>query len=151
MASGPFDVALVGMLTGIVAIVGSLVVIVIVATIAMRNRRLRAEMLHKERLMAIEKGLPLPPDYSEQPKKKRPYMAGLVWAAIGAGALLWGVIERATSESNDYNAWGIVPLLVGIALLIGDRISISREAAMRSEPSPYPLDPGAQKAPDNRS
>jgi len=51
---GPFDIAAMGVLTGLIFVVGSLAVILIIVMAQIRNRRHRAEMLHQERLLAIE-------------------------------------------------------------------------------------------------
>ncbi len=57
-------------------------------------RRHRLELLHQERLVAIEKGIPLPElplDPSSAPRMsdpRTPLIHGIVWTALGGGAML---------------------------------------------------------------
>jgi len=119
---GPFDTAMFGMFIGLVSAVAFFAAIIVIVVVIIRHRKERAEMLHKERMMALEKGLPVPTDVLEPPRKKRPYVTGLVWAGIGVAIVLWGIIE----QEDDLNAWGLVPLFVGIALIIGDALAARR-------------------------
>lgn len=130
---GP-DPAFLAMMIGFTFVVGSIIVILLIVIGAFRNRRMRAEMLHKERMLAIEKGLPIPPDYLDNPKRRRPFVAGLIWAGIGLGALIWGII---TGE-DDMNAWGLIPFFVGVALLIGDWLTARRTAKSGNGSESYP-------------
>ena len=58
------------------------------------DRRRRLEVVHAERLAAMEKGIPLPELPAEQPQTRRPpdprvpLMIGIVLAAFGAGAMI---------------------------------------------------------------
>ncbi|HEY3294713.1 MAG TPA: DUF6249 domain-containing protein [bacterium] len=145
----PTGIAELGMLTGMISIAGTLAVILIIVLAQIRNRRARAEMLHKERLLAIEKGIPIPPDYLEtgDNKKRRPYVGGLVWAAVGLGLLIWGII----GEDHDLNGFGLIPLFVGIALMIGDFLATKRVAHPKNDSVVYPEAPAPYRAPDNPS
>ncbi|MBU0507568.1 hypothetical protein KKH27_01845 [bacterium] len=131
----------------IIAIVGTFAVAIIIVLAALRSRRIRHEMLHRERMLALEKGLPVPMDYTEQARKRRPYVTGLVWAAIGLGIVLWGII----APEDDLNAWGLIPLFVGIALLIGDHVALKRERRNDSDSGLYPPDPTSYRGPDSPS
>jgi len=141
------DVEHMAMLIGLFFVVGSFVVVLLIVLTAFRNRRVRAEMLHRERMLALEKGLPVPPDYLEGPKRRRPYVAGLIWAGIGLGAIVWGIIEG----ESDANAWGLIPFFVGIALLIGDWLSQRRAERAGSGSEPYPGAGEGYRAPESRS
>jgi len=92
----------------------------------------KKELEHRERLQAIEKGVPLP----EEPRKeKRPvYSArragGLVMFGIGA-ALTIGMWVAGGAIAG---VWGFVPLFIGIGLLIAARLDKQEyEAAVRDE------------------
>jgi hypothetical protein len=141
------DPAFMAMLIGLFFVVGSIAVVLLIVVSAFRNRRVKAEMLHRERMLALEKGLPIPPDYLEGPKRRRPFVAGLIWAGIGLGAVVWGIIEG----ENDANAWGLIPFFVGIALLIGDWLSARRAARAGSGSAPYPGAGEGDRAPESRS
>jgi hypothetical protein len=143
MIGDPFGVAALGIVTGMVFVTGSLTVVLVIVLAQLRNRRLRAEMLHRERLMAIEKGVTLPPDYSDlaAAKRRRPYVAGLIWTSVGVGLMLWGVVGR----DRDLYGVGFIPLLVGLALLLGDWLTSRRAAkangnGSRAYPAPNPAD-----------
>ena len=58
------------------------------------ERRRRLEIVHQERLAAMEKGIPLPelpldPPHIRTPSDPRaPLIHGIVWLALGAGAMM---------------------------------------------------------------
>ena len=58
------------------------------------ERQHRLEIAHKERLAAIEKGIPLPeipldpPRVRKPPDPRAPLIHGLVWSALGGGAMM---------------------------------------------------------------
>jgi hypothetical protein len=94
-------------------------------------RHQRRVLIHKERLAAIEKGVDLPalpeePDRGRINVQRILLLSGLVWMAIGIGALSVGKIiladpairtEPSAPPVNAYLA-GVIPLLVGVAHLI---------------------------------
>jgi hypothetical protein len=141
------DVEHMAMLIGLLFVVGSFVVVLLIVLTAFRNRRVKAEMLHRERMLALEKGLPVPPDYLEGAKKRRPFVAGLIWAGMGLGAVAWGIIEG----ESDANAWGLIPFFVGIALILGDWLSQRRAARAGSGSALYPGAGEGDRAPESRS
>jgi hypothetical protein len=57
-------------------------------------RRRRVELIHQERLVAMEKGIPLPellidlPSSSRLSDPRTPLIHGIVWTALGVGAML---------------------------------------------------------------
>jgi hypothetical protein len=109
----------------LITVGGSLAVTLAIVMTAMRNRRRRMEMIHTERLAAIEKGLPLPMDVAETDySRRRLFVPGLVWAAVGVGIILFGLLGR--EDDHDLVGLGTIPLLVGIALTIGDMITYRR-------------------------
>ena len=96
----------------IVFIVGALIV-VITAMLLDSNRK---ERDHKEKMLAMEKGIELP----EAPVKMSPprYLAmrawGIVFTLIGL-ALLIGITAE---EGIRHGVWGLMPASIGVALLI---------------------------------
>ena len=110
-----------------------LTVIAVAAILSWRRYQDR-RMIHAERIAAIEKGIE-PPDYPEfRPKdfQMRPrqgrilLLSGLIWLAVGLGALIAGSIiladpvVRAMPDAPPPTAYwgGLIPLFVGIAHLI---------------------------------
>ena len=58
------------------------------------ERRRRLEIVHQERLVAMEKGIPLPelpldpPSVPTPPDPRAPLIHGIVWTAFGVGGML---------------------------------------------------------------
>ena len=58
------------------------------------ERQRRLEIVHQERLAAMEKGIPLPelpldpPRVPKPPDPRAPLIHGIVWSALGGGAML---------------------------------------------------------------
>ena len=58
------------------------------------ERQRRLEIVHQERLAAMEKGIPLPelpldpPKVPKPPDPRAPLIHGIVWSALGGGAML---------------------------------------------------------------
>ncbi|MBI1788160.1 MAG: hypothetical protein HYR60_11495 [Acidobacteria bacterium] len=110
------------------------IAIVIVALLALFGfrqwlRHQRRVLVHKERLAAIEKGIELPPLQEEQRQagvnvQRLLLFGGLVWMAIGIGALAVLSVVLADPLGNQGKApWGLslvglIPILVGMAHLI---------------------------------
>jgi rubrerythrin len=62
-----------------VSVIGSFLVVLAIVITAIRARSRRNEMLHQERMLAIEKGLPIPPVYKrETPIKWKCSVCGYV-------------------------------------------------------------------------
>jgi hypothetical protein len=99
------------------------------------------ELLHAERLAAIEKGLP-PPDEPAQPQPaggvkvggpappaSNPLGTGLFWLFIGLGMIVAMRIVYPTSTSW---GWGVIPVGLGLAYLVG--IWLTYRLAGRDKP-----------------
>jgi hypothetical protein len=58
------------------------------------ERRRRLEIVHQERLAAMDKGIPLPElpldpqSVPKPPDPREPLLHGIVWSALGGGAML---------------------------------------------------------------
>lgn len=88
------------------------------------GRQRRLDILHQERLAAMDKGIPLPElplDPASAPKREDPrelLLHGIVWTALGGGAMMaflllgWRV--------NDHPLWPLpLPLaLLGLGLIL---------------------------------
>lgn len=87
------------------------------------ERRRRLEIIHEERLAAMEKGIPLPElpldpqRYRKPPDPRAPLIHGIVWTALGGGAM---VALRVAVSSNGPVLWPLpLPLvLLGVGLML---------------------------------
>ncbi len=131
------------MLIPMAAIVGSLAVIAIVVLTENHTRRSRTKMLHEERMIALEKGLPIPMDYNFG-KQRRPYVAGLVWVAIGLGFGVMGILAT-RNDAQEMIGVGCIPFLIGVALITGDRLEQKR-LEEKSKASESYLQPAASRS-----
>jgi len=108
---GPDSIAVLIPLAGIIFGVGA----GIVGIIAKHRQQLqRADLRHKERLAAMEKGLEMPPEPEDHVERPRYLLKGLVWSFIGVGAYF---PLQALAGSDEAMLAG-VPFAIGIAYLI---------------------------------
>jgi hypothetical protein len=107
-----------GYMIGLIAVFGTLLLILIVVLMDNKSRRIRTKLLHDERMLALEKGLPVPMELGDFGKKRRPYVRGLVFLAIGVGLIIMG----ATTNDEGVIGFGVIPAMIGIALIIADRL-----------------------------
>jgi len=99
--------------------------VVIVVVVALGAQFKRRELEHKERMLALEKGLPVPPSlHIEEPKQRNPYRAPLVWIAIGVGMLVFALIKSKASIAG----LSAIPLCIGIGLLIANVLYLKRQS-----------------------
>ena len=94
-------------------------------------REQRRRMIHRERIVAIEKGVE-PPPYPEDPPRERVntrrilLLSGLIWLAVGITSMIAGSIilpdpvVRAMQDAPPPSMYwlGLVPAAVGLAHLI---------------------------------
>ena len=112
----------------VLIVFGAAVLIVFFALQAQHRRR---ELEHKERMQALEKGLPIPPSLvTERPKTHNPYVAALVWIAIGVGMILmfWSVGQ------GELAGVAAIPLCIGLALLVANIIH-QKQLSKEKKPS----------------
>ena len=89
-----------------------------------RERQRRLEIIHQERLAAMDKGIPLPElplDPTRTPTAPNPQATlihGLVWTAMGGGGMLALLLVGA--EINGHGIWPLpLPLLfLGLGLVL---------------------------------
>ena len=143
---------LIALTIGFTAVLGSMVVVLVALLAQIKARNKRNQMLHQERMLAIEKGLPIPVDYLERMPKRRPYVRGLVFAALGVGLIVFGWIN-AYESGGDYDLVGIgvVFLFVGIALLVGDKLTMKRSNGWEATSAPYLAAESPRSVEENRS
>lgn len=94
--------------------------VAIVAIVAKHREKLqRVELRHKERLVAIEKGIELPPELDDQDnggKRSRgnSLRQGLIW--LGVGIVLYFALDQLVGDK--IALFGLIPAAVGLANLI---------------------------------
>ena len=93
--------------------------IVLVALI-LRYRMKRARLLHQTILTMVEKGLPVPAELLDPPRRSTSDLRnGIVLIAVGVGLAIFFA-----ETTGDSGAWGIgmIPLLLGIGFIIAWKI-----------------------------
>jgi hypothetical protein len=89
--------------------------------VAIFTRGKRKELMHRERLAAMEKGIPIP---EEPVKQKRPvYLKLRTWGIvlILLGVVLFFAIGFETKGAGYgfyHGLWGLIPFMIGAGLLI---------------------------------
>lgn len=111
--------SLLGLLIPILFVCGAIVVAIVAIIIQGRNKDLE----HRERLIAMEKGIPLPepPAVPQKPEKpQRPvYTLRRAWGLVFVGIGLALAIILASVTEFKYGTWGMLPLFIGLGLIIG--------------------------------
>lgn len=116
--------ALVGALTGLLAVVLTLgmPVVIVIAVLMARSRRQRR--LNDLILKLAEKGQPIPPELFIEPRligsaRSSPDLRrGIFWSAVGIGLFLFGVFDHDSS----FMGIGCIPLMIGIGFLVAARL-----------------------------
>ncbi|MBK6910611.1 MAG: hypothetical protein IPK53_14100 [bacterium] len=131
----------IGALIGMMTVGGLLILVLIVVIMDNRTRRMRVKFLHDERMLALEKGLPVPMDYQDGlGRKRRPYVRGLVFLAIGLAMIGW--YSMSGGADSDLGGMAMVPLMVGLALILGDWINERKQQAKQpTSTGDYAADP----------
>jgi len=108
-----FIVNTLGVLIPIVAIIGGVAVAIVAIWTDFKNKQLE----HNLKLKALEKGMELP---AEPPKSHPyPYRSGLMWVVIGVGTFVGTWVSTGGLEGA---IWGIVPFLIGLALIVSVKL-----------------------------
>ena len=123
------DAATVAIFIPIISVVGGVAIAIVAIIVAGKKKDLE----HRERLVAMEKGiaLPEPPEEVRKPSHQGRRAAGLVIAGIGI-ALTLGLYAE---DGFRTGVWGLIPLLIGVGLLIAsvlDKREYERYMEMRS-------------------
>lgn len=107
------------MLIPIVAIIMGIGIAMLGLVLDYRKKREIFELLHKERMAAIERGLEVPPLPAELLQSRRArtpsdYLRrGIVLLLIGMA-----VTTALYFQNRDHSLWGLVPTAIGIAYLL---------------------------------
>ena len=122
-----------GLLFTLFWVFGWVLLLILIWHLKGRRRERRLEMIHKERMMAMEKGIPLPelPEFTEPSagatvagavgairiNPRWPLGLGAVFVMVGAGTslALWLMPDR-----DPHNAWpvGLIAVFFGIGLFL---------------------------------
>lgn len=106
-----------------VVLIFGLPIFIVGMILVFRYRRER--LLHDTLARMIEKGVPIPNELFDAPRRSRTDLRrGVFWTALGAGALVY---LRAT-QSEDWTS-GMIPLLIGFAYLVMWRIEQGKRTA----------------------
>ena len=107
-----FDVETIAIFIPIILVFGGILIAITGIIIKGRNKDLE----HRERLVAMEKGLPLPePEIAvRRPVHSGRRVGGLVMFGIGLAT----TIAIWTVEGANGGVWGLIPLFIGVGLLI---------------------------------
>jgi hypothetical protein len=93
-------------------------VLIAITAIIVKGRK--EEQEHRERVVAMEKGImpPPPPEEVQKPKHSDRRAGGLVMTGIGLAL----TIAISVSDGVESGVWGLIPLFIGIGLLIAGAI-----------------------------
>jgi hypothetical protein len=116
--------ALIGALTGLMAVILILgmPIIIVIAVLMARARRQRR--LNDLILKLAEKGQPIPPELFLEPglprydRRSPDQRRGIFWCAVGIGLFLFGVFDSDSSLMGI----GCIPLMIGIGFLVAAKL-----------------------------
>src|SRR4051794_28856504 len=93
-------------------------VLIAITAIIVNGRKKEQE--HRERLVAMEKGMVLPPQPAEveRPKYSSRRANGLVMTGIGLAL----TVAMSVANGPEQGVWGLIPLFIGLGLLIAGAI-----------------------------
>ena len=104
--------ALISVFIPILAVIGIFAMIIVVIIMGSREKELK----HKERLLAMEKGMDIP---TEPPREKRPaYLSLRAWGLVllSLGIVLFFALW--VGVGFKYSVWGLMPGALGAGLMI---------------------------------
>jgi uncharacterized protein DUF6249 len=110
-------------------------VLIAITAIIVKGRK--EEQEHRERVVAMEKGIlpPPPPQEVEKPKYSSRRANGLVMTGIGLAL----TVAMSVADGVESGVWGLIPLFIGIGLLVAGAIDKreheERERAARNNSS----------------
>ena len=100
------------------------------------TRKSKMQLMEK----AIEKGVPLEGLALENKRGKRvPYRSGMVLLAIGLGVCIFAILVGQSEADALYPLLGVasIPTLIGIALIVNDKINHARLFNRESDPDKF--------------
>ena len=119
--------------TPVVIVFAFCAVPVLIVIFVIKAQQARQKLEHDERMLALEKGMEIPPSLIKEPIKepkfKNPYAASLVWIGIGVGAGIFGfAFPDSWLVGPGFGAFSAIPICIGIALLIANILNQKRIA-----------------------
>jgi hypothetical protein len=108
------DIEQMALMIPILAIVLGVGTAIVAIVTSHREKLKRAELRHRERMSAIERGIELPTDAEPAPRKGSYLRSGLVSLFIGV-VLYFALLELVGS---DVALFGLIPAAIGIGSLI---------------------------------
>jgi hypothetical protein len=111
-----FDAGVIALLIPIVAVVGGMAI----AIVGVITKSKEEELRHKERIIAMEKGIPIPEmAASEPPRKDKPrYLAIRAWGLVITLIGLAVMISIGVASDFSDGVWGLIPTALGVGLLL---------------------------------
>ena len=108
------------------AIIVAALAAAVVAYLSFRHieRRRRLEIVHQERLAAMEKGIPLPelpldpPRVSKPPDPRAPLIHGIVWSALGSGGMVALLLIGPPPNAPALRPLPLPLLFLGVGLML---------------------------------
>ena len=97
-----------------------------------RERQRRLEVVHQERLVAMDKGIPLPelgldpPRVPKPADPRAPLIHGVVWSALGAGAMLALHLMGPVGHGRALWPLPLPILLLGLGLILYSILAAER-------------------------
>ena len=100
----------------IISIMGGIAIAIVAIFVEGHKKELR----HKERLAAMEKGIPIPeePKNERRPAHLRNRTGGLVMTLLGLAL----TIALFTVSGPDGGVWGLLPMAIGLGLLFSSHL-----------------------------
>ncbi|HEU5467669.1 MAG TPA: DUF6249 domain-containing protein [Steroidobacteraceae bacterium] len=110
------DIEQMALLIPILGVVLGVGVAIVAIVTSHREKQKRAELRHRERLAAIEKGIEIPPDADPDAdvKKGSSLKSGLIGLLVGV--VLYFALREVADE--DVALFGLIPAAIGLASLI---------------------------------
>jgi len=127
------DVEQMALLIPIFTIVLGVGVAVVAIVAGHRERMKRAELRHRERIAALEKGIELPPEPEVETGNKRSGSLKSGLSGVLVGAVLYFALREVADP--DVALFGLIPAAVGIASLIAYFVE-SKKNGNGSAPKP---------------
>jgi hypothetical protein len=110
-----FDAGVIALLIPIIAVVGGMAI----AIVGVITKSKEEELKHKERIIAMEKGIPVPEmPAPAEPKNKPRYLAIRAWGLVIT--LIGLAIMISIGVANEFRdgVWGLIPTALGVGLLL---------------------------------
>jgi hypothetical protein len=116
----------------VIPIVVALITAMLVLINSLFTSTLKRRYLHKERIAALEKGVPLPDELlveteaaTRRPGNHMTAIAGIIWTGFGLGVLMARSVVDVSSIGNDFHQfmtflsiWAFPALFIGVGLLV---------------------------------